>query len=238
MDTQLTPQGLSFNIQIGTEERRSEIHELAGGEHDVDEVFSDVGKLRPYTTIILNPQKYSAKRLLKIFCDGQKSLAEDESISISHGLPKKYQREWLAEKTDDGPIEGQQLVVVAFSETSPVGFAGFNITLRHERKEKQVSLSHEILLVYVQPGQRGKGYGMDLSVACSFLCQDILEATYRAVPPKYTIIPTMSADFTSTGGERFTQQLASGLEYRADMLQEYGRRRSIAIETLSVDAGY
>jgi hypothetical protein len=37
-------------------------------------------------------------------------------------------------------------------------------------------LQIEPVLVYVSPRQRGNGYGIDLSIACAWICEDLLEA--------------------------------------------------------------
>jgi len=237
--TQLTDQGLAFDIQIGPDVRADEVFEIADGEQEVEEVLAELEGLRPYTRVIANPPQPSAQSLLKMLCDAQESLVPDESISIDYGLPNEYVRQWIRERTKDGDdSEGQQLVLVAFDKDTPVGYAGFEITLLRDNDESRIFLGHTLELVYVHPSQRGKGFGIDLSIACSRLCQDVLAATYRAAPFGYTIVPAVNADFESEGGERFTEQLALGLDFRADMLRMDGRRRSITITSTDVDAGY
>lgn len=237
--TQLTDQGLTFDIQLRPADRTEEIFDIGDGEQEVEEVLAELEELRPYTRVIANPQQPSAHSLLKMLCDAQDSLVPDESISINYGLPEEYVRQWSRECTRDGDdSEGQRMVLVAFDQDTPVGYAGFGITLLHDKDEGQIFLGHTLELVYVHPSQRGKGFGIDLSIACSRLCQDVLIATYRAAPSGYTIVPAVNADFESEGGERFTQQLALGLDFRADMLRMDGRRRSITITSTDVDAGY
>lgn len=239
LDTQLNGQGLSFEVKIGAEERTEEILEIADGDQDAEEVLSEIQRLRPYTTVIVNPKTCPAGSLLKIMRDAQKSLIPEEKISISHGLPSGYDIEWSRERTTNGEdSEGQYLVLVAFDQEKPIGFAGLGINLCHWRDDKQIYIGNSFELVYVHPAYRGKGFGIDLSIACGQLCQDIFVATYRAAPTGYTITPGIDADFESQGGERITWQLASALDYRADMLRLFGKRRSITVDSTNVDAGY
>lgn len=239
LSTQLTDQGLHFDTQIGPDDRAEEIFEIADGENEVGDVLLELERLRPYTRVIANPQHPSAQSLLKMLSDAQDLLVPGESISIDYGLPSEYVRQWIRERTKDGDdSEGQQMVLVAFDKDTPVGYAGFGITLLRDNDESRIFLGHTLELVYVHPCQRGKGFGIDLSIACSRLCQDVLAATYRAAPSGYTIVPAVNADFESEGGEKFTEQLALGLDFRADMLRMDGRRRSITITSTDVDAGY
>lgn len=236
--TQLTDQGLRFEARIGPDERMAEIFEIGDGEREVEDALAELEQIRPYTSVVANPCEPSAEALLKILCDAQDSLAPDESISIRHGLPSPYERRWSRNKRTDEDTEGQYLVLVAFDQNLPVGFIGLRVTLIHGSEEKQITINHSIELAYVHPVHRRKGFGIDLSLACSQLGQEVFEATYRAAPTGYTIVPAIYADFESEGGERITQQLAAGLDVKADMLRMYGKRRSITVKPTDVDVGY
>lgn len=239
LDTTLTVQGLRFSTRIGPTERQDEIFEIVDEDYEVEDRLEAFQNLRPYTKVTANPRSPSARTLLKFFRDAKERLLPDESISLSHGLPDKYERRWgRARKSDGDDSEGQFLVLVALDGNDPVGFAGFGITLVHDAERKQIDICHSLDLVYVHPGHRGQGFGIDLSIACGYLCRDVFVATYRAAHAGYTIVPAIHADLESEGGERFTRQVVDALNFQADMLRMDGRRKSIAVESTDLDAGY
>lgn len=239
LDLQMTSQGLTFSKQIDSQDRRDEIFDISDGERDIEEALTRIENHRPFTPIIVNPQSHTAFELHKYFAYAQESVDPSKRVSIKHGLPDEYVHAWKIEKTSDGAlVESQQLVIVAFYENEPVGFAGISLSLNYEAPITDVYFHQEIDLVFVHPKHRGKGFGLDLSVGCSKLCQDFLDALYQAVPAGCQINLGMSAEFTSPGGERFTRQLADGLNVKVDMLRDYGRRYTVKIDSLGVDAGF
>lgn len=239
LDLQMTNQGLSYEVQIDTEDRRNEIFEISDGERDIDEALTRIESHRPFTQIIVNPQSHTTSELQKYFAYAQESVDPSQRVSIKHGLPDEYVHAWAIEKNPDGAlVESQRLVIVAFHKNEPVGFAGISLSLNYEAPITGVYFNQGIDLVFVHPKERGKGFGLDLSIGCSKLCQDLLDAVYRAVPARCQISLGMNADFTSLGGERFTRQLADGLNFKVDMLRDFGRRRTVKIDSLELDAGF
>lgn len=239
LDTRLTDQGLRFSTRIGPSERQDEVFEIADGEYELEEQLEHFQSLRSYTKVAINPRRPSARSLLKIFLEAKERQLPNESISITHGLPDKYELRWTRErKSEEDDTEGQFLVLVAQDGDQPVGFAGLGITLIHDAERKQVDICHALELVYVHPAHRGQGFGIDLSIACGYLCRDVFIATYRAAPSGYKIVPTINADFESKGGERFTRQVADALDYQSDILREDGKRKSISVKSTNLDAGY
>ncbi len=239
LDTSLTDQGLRLSTRIGLAERQDEIFEIADGDYELEDQLDKLQSLRPYTKVATNPRRPSARTLLKIFREAKQRLLPDESISISHGLPDQYDLQWDRQRKSDGDdTEGQFLVLVAQDGDQLVGFAGLGITLIHDAVRKQIDICHSLELVYVHPGHRGQGFGLDLSIACGYLCRDVFVATYRAAPAGYTIAPVVHADLETKGGERFTRQVADALGFQADMLREDGKRKSITVESVEVEAGY
>ncbi|WP_374496609.1 GNAT family N-acetyltransferase [Vogesella indigofera] len=239
LDSRLTDQGLRFSTHIGPTERQDEIFEIADGDYEVENKLEEIQHLRPYTKISANPRRPSARSMLKVFRDAQEQLLRDESISLTYGLPDKYALRWDRQRNADGEeSEGQHVVLVALEGNDPVGFAGFVIRLTQDSERKQIDISHSLNLVYVHPAHRGQGFGIDLSIACGYLCRDVLIATYRAAPAGYTIVPYIYADLESKGGERFTRQVVDVLDFQADMLRMYGKRKSIAVQSVVMDAGY
>jgi len=239
LDTSLTDQGLRFSTRIGPTERQDEIFEIADGEYELEEQLEQLQNLRPYTKVAANPRRPSARSLLKIFREAKERLLPDESISLTHGLPDKYQLRWDRQRKSDGEdTEGQFVVQVAQDGGEPVGFAGVGISLLHYPLRKQIDLCFSLELVYVHPAHRGQGFGIDLAIACGYLCRDVFVATYRAAPAGYTIAPVVHADLETKGGERLTRQVADALGFQADMLREDGKRKSITVESVEVEAGY
>ena len=88
------------------------------------------------------------------------------------------------------------------------------------------------------PTRQGQGFGVDLCVGACDLARDVLAATYAAVPANWTIGATVSADYMSKGGEAIAQDLFGNLEYGMEMLTLYGRRRSISLNSVTLDAGW
>lgn len=58
------------------------------------------------------------------------------------------------------------------------------------------------------------------------------------VPIQMTQSRTVSPILKAKHFEGLTSQLASALDFKADMLRMYGKRRSISVESADVDAGY
>lgn len=239
LDTRLTDQGLRFSTRIGPAERQDEIFEIADGEYELEDQLEQLQNLRTYTKVTANPRRPSARSLLKTFHEAKQRLLPEESFSLTHGLPDKYDLQWSRQrKPDESDAEGQFLVLVAQNGDDAVGFAGVEICLLHQPEIKQIDLSHSLELVYVHPAHRGQGFGIDLSIACGYLFRDVLIATYRAAPSGYTIVPAINADFESKGGERFTRQVADALDFQSDILREDGKRKSISVKSTDLEVGY
>lgn len=239
LTTKLANQGLRFSTRIGHTEREEEIFVIGDGNHEVEDRLDKFKNLRPYTKIKANPRTPSARSLMQSLHEAKTRLRPDESFSLSYGLPNSYSIKCDRQQTPDGlDIEGQYMVLVALNGNTPVGFAGIDIELRHDIESKQIVISQSVHLVYVSPAYQGQSFGIDLSIACGHLCQDVLVATYRAAASNFTITPIVNAVFETAGGERFTQQLVSSLEFKTDILNAEGRRKSIKIERIEIDADY
>lgn len=152
--------------------------------------------------------------------------------------PPRRSRKGTREVSAGEDHEGQALAVVVFDPVHPVGYAGLQVSLLHDAVEREVFLSFRPELVYVTPTRRGRGYGLDLSLACGWICREVLEAVYRAVPAGTVIQSHVYADYESTGGEAFTGHLHGCLGWGVDMLRETGKRRSVTFDRVELDAGY
>jgi GNAT superfamily N-acetyltransferase len=206
-------------------------------------VFKKIEKLRPHTRIVSNPSKDSAGHLRRVFKKAQRASFQKEHVNVSWGLSNKsYDREWHCGPSgfsDDCLREGQQLVLVAYAQDAqPVGYAGLNFELLHDRAQRELQLSCEVSMVYVMPLYRGQGFGLDLSVAGDLLCEGLLKAVYRSVPARTTIVPIITADYISKGGERFCRQVVAAFEAATDGLLYENRRPSVDVERVTLDAGY
>lgn len=231
--------GFLFNYKIDESSREHEVFNMA--RRDCDEFLDGIVKLRPYTKIVLNPNAPSAISLLEFFASDAEKHNIDDDVNIHYGLPKKYDLHWRRIIRDDFDSEGQYLVLVAFSvnREEPVGYLGLKPWINHDPDERELLLlNFDLKLIYVRPIHRGLGYGMDLSIACGYVCQDILTATYRAVSPGTTITPIIWADYESFGGEDCALQVNSILEYCVDTLLEIGHRESVQIDNVVLDAGF
>lgn len=232
--TQLAGTGLSFSSNIGPDEREMLTH-FRG--HTM-RLMTKLDRVRPYTKVTLNPSRPSARTLSQLLSEAQKREMPNEHISISHGLPARYERAWRRGGAIENDSEGQQLVAVAYDPFKPVGYAGWRVALTHDAHDKGLFLSFSLDLVYVHPRRRLEGFGLDLAIACGMVCEDILYAIYRAVPPGTKIAPQISADYESKGGERFAMNLYDSLSNLAEDLSEFGTRRSVSFDQVELDAGY
>lgn len=193
----------------------------------------------PSTRIVLNPPMPSAKDLRAQLKHAQAKALPDERFNVGYQLPDVYDRSWVRSGSGDEDIEGQEHVaLVAFSNDVAVGYAGLTVHIVHPGpREKDLSLSLSVHMVYVHPLYRKKGFGLDLSIGCSYLCRDILRALYTAVPAHTSINVYLNADYDSHGGERFAQHVFSTLEDQANVLPTIHKRRSVSID-VALDAGW
>jgi GNAT superfamily N-acetyltransferase len=151
-----------------------------------------------------------------------------------------YDRMWVVEIDPDGLWERQDLVAVAFGPDSgkPVGYFSFKVKVALNREQHAADLQIEPVLVYVSPRQRGNGYGIDLSIACAWICEDLLEAMYRAVPSGTSISGSVYADYESKGGEKIGQFIHDCISVKIDLLRDVGKRRSIDLIHFELDTDY
>ncbi|RJQ23982.1 hypothetical protein C4565_10375 [Candidatus Parcubacteria bacterium] len=77
-----------------------------------------------------------------------------------------------------------------------------------------------------------------MSLGCGMLCSDLLTATYRSAPDGFSVACQMSADYESSGGENFAQQILCDLECESDYLRENEPRADIELEEPVLSAEY
>jgi GNAT superfamily N-acetyltransferase len=230
--TQLTGAGLRFRKRIGHEDREAECPTF-------DEAhLAQIAAARPSSLVVVNPRRPSVRSLSLILRTAQREAMPGEKIGINYGLPKRYDKQWAHEIQGNTRTEGQNLVVVIYDSAEPIGYAGMEVSISWELHDRSVYLRFSPELVYVRPKSRGRGFGLDLSIACGFICSDLLKATYRAVPSGTEIETCVYADYESEGGEAFADHLHSCLEVGVDDLSEYGKRKSIRLRGVDLDAGY
>jgi hypothetical protein len=232
--TSLTPRGLSFRAAIGHQEREGEV--LTSDS----EVFVERFAARRPSLCVVNPRVPSAAALKRKMEDAQSTSTDsDLMLDFDYCGLGSYSYSWSATTDSDGfTFEGQRVAVVCYDSKQVVGCAGLGVHVVRQLGDAEVRLALTADLVYVVPSRRGEGFGMDLSVACGLLVQDVLHALYRAVPTRAVLAATVRADYESAGGEAFTTHLRDCLDVQLDMLREYGKRRSVQIGGCVLDAGY
>lgn len=237
--TTLRNNGLCFVRKICKDDRELEVYDMK--RRDVDGFLATIATVRPYTLVVLNPIDLPPTALLEYLTMGTENSILDNGITIDYGLPERYDMHWKRDINAEYDFEEQYLVLVAFASNNvePVGYLGFKPVISRDRSEpRQLFMLVELNLVYVIPSHRGQGYGMDLSIACSIVCQDILTALYRAVPPNTVVHPSVYADYESCGGKDCATQIKSSLDYCVEMLRESGKRRSVQLDNVELDAGF
>ena len=149
-----------------------------------------------------------------------------------------YDRQWHRSQSVEGEwSEGQQLTLVAFDGEQPAGFATMGVGLSHD-EENEVALNVNVELVYVSPSYRGRGFGLDLSLASGSLLEHFVLAVCRACPEGHTVAPMLSADYFSEGGERFTEHLANSLALLYDLQDQFDLADGVSLERAIVEVGY
>lgn len=162
-----------------------------------------------------------------------------EDINVRYGLEEGLQRRWHCRwLPQDEKYESQQVVLVAFNENTPVGYIGLELAVCRPPDEQLAYVYVEPSLVYVAPAHRGLGYGLDLSIAAGWICRDLVDATYNAVPSGSRIDGELFADYESERGEVISQYLFACLEWNVDRLKKEGARREVSIGEFILDAGY
>lgn len=182
---------------------------------------------RPATQITCNPAHLPAAELKKKMAASRGRRAAEVG---GYGLHDSYDLEWNE--------SGQSLVLVAFGEDMPVGYAAVDVTTQYGIHPKTVHLRIEAHAVHVQPSYRGRGYGIDLSIAAGWVAEDVYTAMYRAVRSGWSLESTVYADYESKGGQSFTEQIKSALDVRTDLLNEVKQRPSVKVEHPILDAGF
>jgi GNAT superfamily N-acetyltransferase len=236
-DTRMTGAGLSFNTKIRPVDREAACLSLGETFGELDERLA-VLALREPTRVSLNPRIPSVAALRQVLELSKRKRPPGERIRVDYGLPSCYDRGWKLKPDRSFVCEGQYLVLVAFAGREPVGYIGMAADLYRDYDGRQVDLTFHGELVYVRPERRGEGYGIDLCVASCRLARELLDATYRAVPPNWTLESTFYADYESEGGAAIAQEIHGSLEYGFDMLREYGKRKSVKLGDAELDAGF
>ncbi len=236
--TQLRKGGLYLDIRIGEVDRQicaidvSERRLLSFGN-------------RTAMRAVLNPERPGPVGVLRSLRRAKRHEKPKERINVGHGelsnccANGEYDRVWTSrdEEGEGEHVEGQGLVMTGFDGRSIVGYMGGHISL-HVYRDKTAWLHVEPSLVYVIPSRRGQGYGMDLSIAWGYVCGDVFQAVYRALPEGYTLQSQVYADYESFGGEKIGRYIHGCLECARDMAHECGERKSITLEPVGLDAGF
>lgn len=230
--------GLAYSSGIGHLEREESCPEIGETDADMLAYLENLRSARPPSKVVVHPPTPSSRELSYLLRVAEARLPSGRRFNVDLSMPDEYEQRWTRDNADEHDREGQTVAAVLFDPVAPVGYLDFSVALVRNRSIHEVDLTFRLNLVYVIPDRRGNGFGLDLSVACGQILQDLLTATYRAVPAGTTISPHVSAELHSTGGERITNHLVDCLDFEGDLLRELGRRRTVYVNAVQVSAGY
>lgn len=187
---------------------------------------------RGATRCVVHPKDLPAPELLKLM-EGQQ---DGQGFTLDSGMGSSYSTSWAARKDDMGLYESQTLVMVAFDGRAPVGFSTFSLSLtKWDDVPDAYSLRFSGEMTFVGRDHRGKGYGIDLAIACSAVASSIAEACYNALPSAHVFNATVVADIDSEGGERFTEYVYSEMRSTFTMLRS---NKGVRVGRVELDAGW
>lgn len=229
MNVSMTERGLEFDYEIDDRDREEELWDLDDSERK---------KGKP-TRVTVNPVDLSLSDLKAYFSAAQKRYAPEEIISTTYTLSDDYDLKWRLTTWDEcGVGEGQHFVLVAWRRQRPVGYVVFKVGLVRNAVDGELWLSCAIALVYVHPNCRGRGCGTDLAIACGMFVRDVLDAAYKAAPPRYEILPVILSDYESKGGEHFVERVWHCFQSEVEYLEVMRERPSLRVGEVILDAGY
>ena len=164
------------------------------GKDDLD-IHAD----REASVCKVNPRETGLVDMLKSFQDEEDSLGLVDEVNSGYGMDRDFERIWgynTPERMDD-ESEGQRIVTVCFFGARPVGHMTCNLDVMHDKDDKEVRLSVTVNMVYVRPTERGRGFGMDLSIAGRLLLEDVMQAVNAATPKGHSLLTTLSAQYST-----------------------------------------
>jgi len=175
--TQLKNGGLSFEMRIDAGIRENCLKDLDGKYLPTGEYIDRFSNMRGSSFVKINPQQTSSRTLLAIINKTQKANGEFWHSPIpKYGYNLKWTRTYCNDKQNSTLklySEGQSFIAVVYDGRNPVGYSSFAIEVMNERCSRDYQFKVNVGMVYVLPNFRGKGYGIDLSVACSTLCGEV-----------------------------------------------------------------
>jgi GNAT superfamily N-acetyltransferase len=194
---------------------------------------------RPPSRCFLVQNIAMATAIVQAASAAQLENAPDEAMDTSTGFDASAPWHWSIWDIDEEMhSEGQQALMACQAGDVVVGYAILDFRLHCWPKERDYTFMVTCHLVYVNPQHRGAGYGFDLSVACSRVAADLLEASYRAVPSGCTLDSSVVGDLCSDGGEAFMSYLADELGFRRDCLADTRQRPSIKVGQVRREFGW
>lgn len=154
-------------------------------------------------------------------------LVSAEAISLSYPFRDgKVGAPWSAQLCTQGCddptfVQVQRLLLVATHKGQPCGFAVMEFRCSQEEDSTELLVAFDLDLVYVPPKLRGKGFGLDLSIAAGLLAERFFLAVWRACKKGVTLVPVVNADLESSGGEAFVRQVYHKLEEARGLVLDY-----------------
>lgn len=237
----LNEAGLQARFDVNEDDRDSELFGSIDvprrGRKPIEQRLAGYAKRGP-CIVELNPVAFPPEELKALMTQLQlehygppqradSGLVSAEPISLAYPFHGgQVAAPWSAElgtQGHDGPtfVQGQRLLLVATHRGQPCGFAVMEFRCSQEEDSTELLVAFDLDLVYVPPKLRGKGFGLDLSIAAGLLAERFFLAVWRACKKGITLIPVVNADLESAGGEAFVRQVYEKLVVARDVVCDY-----------------
>ena len=126
--------------------------------------------------------------------------------------------------------ESTRATLVSFTpQDEPAGHISLNISIWTNADDWSVAMYADVLIVYVRPQYRGKGYGIDLSVAGGWVMGDMVKAVIAAIPDGGSFRFNGMAEYLSKGGEQVCRAVWNAAEAAQLASRDPGKPR-LALE--------
>jgi len=134
--------------------------------------------------------------------------------------------------------ESTRATLVAFTpEGEPAGHMSLNLSIWTNAGDWRVGMYVDVVVIYVRPRHRGRGYGVDLSVAGGWVIGDIVKTVVAAIPDGGSFRFNGMAEYLSRGGEHVCRALWDAAEAAQAASSDPARPR-LAFEPAILRVGY
>ncbi len=201
--------GLAMNISVDSEVLEDELWHMM----PLDEITDRSGK-RGATNVVINPDWIELGSMIKYFNAQQQMLRPGKRTNLTQFVEEidVFDDSWskrVVEFSDpfmNSASEQQDLYLVAFHDSRPVGFVKMEPRI-DQYEDGQVALEVALDMIYVSPQMRGKGFGLDLSVAAGKLIQELAHQTHEKLSEEQTLFVELKCKPTNKNGKLFLEHL-------------------------------